>query len=73
MNCHGCNWLDETRPQRAGYCSTVQRSKDYHTMPCIIDCGQRAPEVRRPELPRCELFEPGDFKTRFKREDNHDE
>lgn len=46
MNCHGCKWLDETRPQGAGYCSTVQRSKDYHTMPCIIDCGHRAPEVR---------------------------
>lgn len=59
MNCHGCKWLDETQPQGAGYCCTVQRSKDYHTMPCIIDCGHRAPEIRRPELPRCELFEPG--------------
>lgn len=49
------------------YCCTVQRSKDYHTTPCIIDCGHRAPEIRRPELPRCELFEPGDFKTRFRK------
>lgn len=73
MNCHGCRWLDETWPQGAGYCSTVERSQAYHTMPCIIDCGQRAPKVRRPEFQRCELFEPGDFKTRFKREDNHDE
>ncbi len=73
MNCHGCKWLDETRPQGAGYCCTVQRSRNYHTMPCVIDCGRRAPEIRRPEAQRCELFEPGDFRTRFKREDNHDE
>ena len=49
------------------YCCTVQRSKDYHTMPCIIDCGRRAPEIRRPEDQRCELFELGDFKTRFRK------
>ena len=34
--------------------------------------GHRAPEIRRPEDQRCELFEPGDFKTRFRKENNHD-
>ena len=42
------------------------RSKAYDTMPCVIDCGIRSPEIRRPEYERCELYEPGDFKTRFK-------
>ena len=72
MNCRGCRWLDETRPQGAGYRCTVERSHDYHTMPCVIDCGHRPPEIRRPEDQRCELFEPGDFKTRFRKENNHD-
>lgn len=66
MNCHGCKWLDECGRAGAGYCSTVQRSKAYDTMPCVIDCGIRSPEIRRPEYERCELYEPGDFKTRFK-------
>ena len=70
MNCHGCKWLDETRKGRrkgAGYCCYVVRSKDYRTMPCAIDCGHRAPEIRRPEDERCELYEAGNFKTRYER------
>lgn len=67
MNCHGCKWLDETIPSGSGYCYKVQRSKEYATMPCTIDCGKRAPEIRRPENGRCELYEPGDFKTRYER------
>lgn len=51
MNCHGCKWLDEVRkaPPGSGYCSMVQRSKNYRSMDCAIDCGHRAPEIRRPE------------------------
>lgn len=66
MNCHGCKWLDEVGKRGAGYCSTVVRSKNYHIMPCFMDCGHRAPCIRRPEDERCELFEPGDFRERFK-------
>lgn len=66
MNCHGCKWLDEYGRAGAGYCSTVERSKDYHTMDCAIDCGHRAPKIRRPEDERCELYEAGNFRERFK-------
>lgn len=67
MNCHGCKWLDEYGRAGAGYCCTVQRSKDYATKPCAIDCGHRAPEIRRPEDECCELYETGDFKKRYER------
>lgn len=53
MNCHGCKWLDETRPQGNGYCCMVVRSKT------------QKEKVRRPNMERCELFEPGDFQHRY--------
>lgn len=67
MNCHGCKWLDEVHkdPHGSGYCSMVQRSKNYHCMDCAIDCGRRAPEIRRPEDERCELYATGDWATRY--------
>ena len=67
MNCHGCKWLDEARkaPLGSGYCSMVQRSKNYRFMDCAIDCGHRAPEIRRPEDERCELYEAGAWATRY--------
>lgn len=37
-----------------------------HGCKWLDDCGIRSPEIRRPEYERCELYEPGDFKTRFK-------
>ena len=67
MNCHGCKWLDEISkglPGR-GYCCMVARSKNYHTMECAIDCGHRAPQIRRPEDERCELYEAGAWATRY--------
>lgn len=69
MNCHGCKWLDEVckAPPGSGYCSMVQRSKNYRSMDCAIDCGYRAPEIRRPEDKRCELYDAGDFSTRYNR------
>ena len=70
MNCHGCKWLDERGKGGAGYCSTVERSIAYKTMPCATDCGHRAPEIRRPEDQCCELYEAGDFKIRFEYSDN---
>lgn len=65
INCHGCKWLDEVKQKGAGYCAHVVRSKHYYTMPCAIDLGRRAPRIRRPEDQRCELYEFGDFATRF--------
>ncbi len=69
MNCHGCKWLDEVGKKGAGYCCTVVRSKFYRTMPCTIDCGHRAPQIRRQQDDRCELYEAGDFKTRYEKEE----
>lgn len=67
LNCHGCKWLDEVRkaPPGSGYCSMVQRSKNYRFMDCTIDCGCRAPEIRRPDDERCELYEAGAWATRY--------
>ena len=55
-NCHGCKWLDEYKSKRGsgnGYCCYVVRSK------------KQSEKVRRPEMSRCELYEVGDFKTRY--------
>lgn len=66
-NCHGCKWLDETRPAGSGYCSMVVRSKLYNHLVerekvTFADPGMK---VRRPDRERCELYEPGCFATRF--------
>lgn len=53
MNCHGCKWLDETKPAGSGYCCTVERSKTQDE------------KVRRPHMERCELYSPGNFKERY--------
>ena len=55
-NCHGCRWLDETRPKGSGYCCVVVRSKT------------QSLKVRRPDMERCELYKPGDFAHRFDQE-----
>lgn len=68
MSCHGCKYLDEAKkgPRGAGYCCQVVLSKFYATMECAMDCGHRAPKIRRPQDERCELYEPGDFSTRHR-------
>ena len=68
MSCHGCKHLDEARkgPPGAGYCCQVVLSKAFYTMDCAIDCGHRAPRIRRPQDERCELYEPGGFATRYR-------
>ena len=53
MNCHGCKWLDGTRPAGNGYCCMVERSKT------------QTEKVRRETMTACELYEPGDFKRRY--------
>lgn len=55
MNCHGCKWLDEVKRKGEGYCCMVERSKSYRV----------GDKVRRGDSERCELFQPGDFKTRY--------
>ena len=71
MNCGGCKYLDEVRkgPHGAGYCCQVVLSKSYDTMECTMDCGHRAPRIRRPQDDRCELYEPGNFVTRYRAEE----
>lgn len=56
-NCHGCKWLDEVKhaPKGNGYCAMVVRSQTYKS-------GDR---VRFADSKRCELFEQGDFATRY--------
>lgn len=68
MNCHGCIHLDEAKrgPCGAGYCCQVELSKAFDTMECAIDCGHRAPRIRRPQDERCELYEPGNFAARYR-------
>ena len=53
VNCHGCKWLDETRPKGSGYCCMVVRSKEQDE------------KCRKPDMPRCELYEAGDFQHRY--------
>lgn len=57
MNCHGCKWLDRYKADGNGYCSMVVRS--------ITQTEQ----ARRPNMERCELYEAGDFATRFNTHD----
>lgn len=58
MNCHGCKWLDEAKRgnKGEGYCCMVVRAKSY----------QNGDRVRREDSERCELFEEGDFATRYR-------
>lgn len=60
MNCHGCKWLDRCKVNGAGYCCMVARSKT------------QSEKARYPEMERCELYEAGDFATRYQniREEN---
>lgn len=68
MTCHGCKWLDEVKSQLpgSGYCCNVVHSKSYHGQ--YVKDGKLMPSscVRRPDMERCELYEEGLFKERFK-------
>lgn len=56
MNCHGCKWLDRYKKDGNGYCCMVVRSKT------------QTSKVRRPDMERCVLYKPGDWKTRWETE-----
>lgn len=67
QNCHGCKWLDEVytvvgekrKKIGGGYCFMITRSPSYHP-------GDR---VRLFSDKRCELYAPGDFKSRYDQAD----
>ena len=58
MNCHGCKWLDEveSQPKGSGYCCQVVRSETQNK------------KARYSYMERCELYEQGDFSTRYGKE-----
>lgn len=67
MNCNGCKWLDRYKTDGSGYCCMVQRSKTYKESYVsengLLICSSK---VRNPDMERCELYEFGDFATRYK-------
>lgn len=72
MNCHGCKWLDEVKsqPPGSGYCCQVERSSGYKPDRIVNVRLESSDKVRLPENSRCELFEAGDFATRYNHETN---
>lgn len=64
MNCHGCKWLDRYQSKGNGYCAMVVRSKTYRGH--HVENGHLGPgsRVRKPEMERCELYEPGKVEMR---------
>lgn len=60
-NCARCKWLDHVRTQPAGsgYCCMVVRAKEYKD-------GDRR---RYPYKGRCELYQKGDWATRWLEEE----
>ena len=55
QNCHGCKWLDRYQQNGRGYCCMVTRSKT------------QGEKCRKPDMPACELYEAGDFATRYEK------
>jgi len=69
-NCHGCKWLDEVKshPPGSGYCCHVVRSSGYNPGGILNGKLEPGDKIRRPEKGRCELYEAGDFATRYQTE-----
>ena len=57
LNCHGCKWLDRYKRDGNGYCCMVELSSQKHDPRC---------KERFPDKERCELYEEGNFATRYK-------
>lgn len=69
-NCAGCKWLDVSQrgkdPAR-GYCCHVEQSSQRNLV-YISEYGENiGPKVRRSDMERCELYEEGLFKDRYKK------
>lgn len=83
MNCHGCKWLDRYKQDGRGYCTHVESSAqgrahriylEEHKEEYILGRAEEPSiKVRMPNMERCELYAPGDYKTRFEKENNHAE
>ena len=78
-NCHGCKWLDRYKENGRGYCCKVEQSKQGKAH-CVFlrehredfSFGRKevpSVKLRRPDMERCELYEEGDFATRWETED----
>lgn len=75
-NCHGCKHLDRYKTDGRGYCCMVERSKQGEAFRDWLwghrkefEAGRKETpsiKLRRPDMERCELYEAGDFKTRYK-------
>ena len=62
-NCHGCKWLDRDMKSNIdgnGYCCMVERSSQKHEPHC---------KIRRPDKVRCEVYEAGNWATRFQKKE----
>ena len=78
QNCHGCKWLDRYKENGRGYCCKVERSKQGEAHRAWLwehreefESGRKEPhsiKLRRPDMERCELYEKGDFATRYETE-----
>ena len=56
-NCHGCKWLNRYKEDGRGYCCHIDRSQQKEKKKC-----------RMPDMERCELYEAGDWATRWETE-----
>lgn len=68
LNCDGCKWLDRVRSKEAGhgYCCRVVRSELWKETRLVSGPDAApSPKVRRHDMERCELYESGDFATRY--------
>lgn len=75
LNCHGCKWLDRYKEDGRGYCCKVECSsqgkahREYlreHSEEYKYG-RKEEPSIksRRPEMERCELYEAGNWETRW--------
>lgn len=65
MNCHGCKWLDRYKTDGNGYCAMVKRSKTFRGQYTMDGRLMPGSSVRKSDMERCGLYEPGDFATRY--------
>lgn len=78
MNCHGCKWLDRYKKDGNGYCCMVEMSiqgkalrewlQEHREDYSLGRKEKPSIKVRTPDMERCELYKPGDWKTRWETE-----
>ena len=75
QNCHGCMWLDRYKEDGRGYCCMVEESEQGRALRAYLEAHREeyilgrkeepSVKVRTPDMERCELYEAGDFATRY--------